>query len=241
MSLIKVDRQLKDHLDYPDEVAWIIVCRNFDELMNFTNFSLCKLINDRLIHLIFVSGNKIITRYVIDNISHITVYDYGWSLIHFLICYSEDVCLMEYFVNKYHVNLELTNINSKGLNYNACKYIRMDRGELVESEILEGTRLIHLACCAGSHKMIQYLVSKRVDLEAETMNGWKPIHAVCHYQNYETIKYFLSKNLNLATKINCYNDVNVERSVKDLLQTNDKLSSEHKEELLEMIYQRENE
>ena len=75
---------LKDHLDYPNEVAQIIHEERFNELFHFTNFSLCRLRqNNTLFKIVKTSNNKII-KYIIKNATCINFASEGYCLIHYL-------------------------------------------------------------------------------------------------------------------------------------------------------------
>ena len=348
MSLIKVNKQRKDHMDYIYEVKQLINNKCFGELMNFTNFSLCELRSTGSLRKILKNNNIMVTKYVIDNMCSInSLSPNGWSLIHSLLYYSQDTSLIKYFVYKYHISLEsATKDREKPIHF-ACQVATvetvkflMDNGVDLESKTIEEVRPIHSACYSGKIEIVQFLVDRKVDLEATTINqlrpihvvcqnanfdivqllthegvnletatiegrkpihfacqyksleimqfliskgvnletqcistmrpihyacrygtldiiqflinkevnleattewGWRPIHVVCYYQTYEIIKYFLSKNIILNTKINRYDGAYAEYGVKDLLLMSEKLSLDHKEELLCIISERENE
>ena len=154
----------KDHLDFIDEVETLIFNDNFDELINYTNFSLC-ILRDTLMRSLFQSNNKKIIKYIINNIYSVS--KSGVSVIHYLSAYLGNKKLVDYFIEKYQFNLELSTI--------------------------AGSKPIHCACVHNSSEVIDYLIHKGVDLNSTNNNGSTAIQLIIRNHPYDTIKYFLNK------------------------------------------------
>ena len=192
--------QFKDHLDYLDEVTKIIQDGQFYELLNFTNFSLCSLCNlyGDLLGKIIQSDSKIIIKHVIDNVTSVNTYD-TFYLVHYLVK-MDNVKLFDYFIDKYHMNLEAhDNDNWKPINY-ACYYKKLKMVEYLinkrvdlESQTNNCWKPIHHACCYGNLKMVEYLVNKGVNLESQNNDDWQPIHFVCRYGSHKIIEYLVTR------------------------------------------------
>ena len=221
MSLTKVDKQLKDHLDYIFEVDQLIITRKFYDLMKFTNFSLYKLESSGALELILRHNNRRITKHIIDNMIFINYIEdkHGWAFIHSLIAYSGDLLLIKYFVRKYHIDLETTTKRGGRSIHIACEFNRIenvkfliDEGVDLEAENIRGYKPIHLVCQFGSLEMLQLLINRsfvdfpfveepdkksRVDLEAECEYATRPIHVICRFGTLEMIQFLVNKGVNL--------------------------------------------
>ena len=198
-------RQLKDHLDYPDEVKEIVWKHQYDNLLKFTNFSLCKLIYDLTLLNIIRNANKIVIKYVIDNVIDINVSLSGYNLVHFLVDLKH-VELFNYIVDKYNIDL-----NAKSVT---------------------GHTPIFFACNYGTLEMIDFLLNRDINVELE-INGYQLIHDVCCYRDYSIIKKLFSKIINLNDSLKKHGLVDY--NVKDLLESNQKLTSEQLNELLDIV------
>ena len=102
------EKLLKDHLDFPKDVESPIENMQYEELLQFTNFSLCKLMNfEHLLDVILETNNEMIIKHIINNILCINVIDDNERvLIHFLVQYLNNIDLVKYFIDKYHLDLE---------------------------------------------------------------------------------------------------------------------------------------
>ena len=199
---------LKDHLDYPDEVAQIIRAKKFNELLYYTNFCSCKLRSYGLMIPLIESNNKKIIKHVVKNLISINPSNSQREcLIHYLVRLN-DVNLFDQFVNKYHIDLEL--------------------------RVGQGWCPIHYASVHGSKKMIEYFVNKGVELESQSNFGWRAIHYVCENRGYDIIKFFLERNINLIGRVTFFGyDGNY--NINDLVKMNMKLTIEQQKELLDII------
>lgn len=167
------NKQLKDHLDFPDKVESIIRSGKYNKLFGFTNFSLCELEYDNLLLSIMECDNKIIIKHVIDNIICINTFNtFGIRMIHYLTCLN-DVKLFNYFVNKYFFDLE-TQTNNKA-------------------------KPIHFACQNGNLEIIEFLVNRNVDLESRGF-GSTPIDFIYGHGQFYTIRKILSKKIAAASQ-----------------------------------------
>ena len=105
MSLLTHKKShLKDHLDYKNEICQMIYNSQTERLLEYNNFSLCYLMNcsSGALILIFLYSNKKIIDHVISNMSCVTGRDHDkWTLIHYFVCYLDDVKLIKYFIDKY--------------------------------------------------------------------------------------------------------------------------------------------
>ena len=299
--------QLKDHLDYLDEVDKIITGGQINRLINYTNFSLCRFFRYGLRKIIRINNKKII-KHVINNMTSIDYSDYeNYSLIHILTLYSENTNLLNYLIEKYRFDLEIkTNYYSKPIHYafrnKKVKNIKLliDKGVDLEAQKINGMRPVHLACEEGLVEIVKILIDKGVDLEAQESNSMRPIHYACtnrsweiveilvnadvninskddygmpiHYAclqgsfetikllitrganiesknisnwnsvhlacangTFEIIKYLLIRDIDLNSRINIYNGNVVDYGIDDLLMLNDKLTTDNKTELLQII------
>lgn len=183
----QIKSKLKDHLDFPDEVENIIKGNKYNELMCYTNFSLCRMTNDNYSIFLSLIGNenKSAIKYVIDNMCCITTIehdDYQWSLIHYLSQYQGDIKLINYFFEKYCFDLE--------------------------ANTSDGCKPIHIACDSGTLEMIMLLVKNRANIEAETISKQKPIHYICQRGSHDNtlilaiIKFLVGSGVNLESKDN---------------------------------------
>ena len=232
--------QLKDHLDYPGEVDNIIRDYQLDELLTFTNFSLCELIRDGLLMKIIKSHNNKIIKHLIDNIiCIIDVLDFMKNyLVHYLLC-MKNIKLFSYFVDKYHINLESQNRNGTRPIHIACEHSRIGminylviKGVDLEANDNYGYRPIHCAY-QRTPEIIEILVKSKVDLESRTNDKSSVLHLSCRYAKYDTIKYFLSKNINLNNKITILDCPHYD--ISDLLSLNKKITTEQRKELSDII------
>ena len=175
-----MDTQLKDHLDYPDDITSILRRRTYNKLLFYTNFSLCELILMTYPELsgLLIDNNTVIIKHLVNNIICIDVKDrYGLSFVHCLFIYSKNVKLIHYFVNKYRFDL-----NAK--------------------VFFSGTMPIHFACQYGSLEIVKYLVDKDIDLESKGINGQKPLHYAFKSKlpNTEIIDFLVNKGANLESE-----------------------------------------
>lgn len=201
----------KDHLDFIDEVRTLTFGWNFDELINYTNFSFCEFkSHGDILQLLLKSNNKKIIKYVLNNISSIyAVSGDGTSIIHCLSAYLKNKEMLDYFVKKYHFDLELLTI--------------------------KGSRPIHCACYHNSLEIIDYFVNnKGCDLNSTNWGGLKPIEILIMRQPYDTIKYFFAKFLD-ETII----DNNIDNNIKHSIIERTDINTAQKIELLEMINRNE--
>ena len=163
---------LKDHLDFLDEVKNNVITKKLCELMNFTNFHLCKLMNSGLFVPILQSNNDIIIKHVIDNAASVTAIDAkGISLIHYLCSLTQSITLLDYVIEKYKIDLETETPNK--------------------------SRPIFYACELGSFEKIKFLVNKKVDLGTRDVRNYMPIHYACSRQPFEVIHFLLDLSINL--------------------------------------------
>ena len=232
---------LKDHLDYPDEIRNIIITGQFYELLNFINFSLCKLYGSQL-EKIIQCDSKLIIKHVIDNIISVNIFNnLDSQLVHYLM-FLDDIKLVNYFVDKYFIDLELQNeMNNKPIHF-ACdnKNLKMikylaNKGVDLESPENSNWKPIHSVCRSGIPEIIEYVVNQGVELESEINDGWRPIHLVCHYGDYDSIKLILSKNICLNSRIKLYNMLAADYGVIDLLLMNKRLTFGKQQKLLKII------
>ena len=170
---------LKDHLDFLDEIDSYILCGMFCELKNFTNFHLCKIMsndqtgNGLLVNLLQSKDNALI-KHIIDNTVSVTFIDYlGCSLIHYLFFYVENITLLNYFIEKYRLNLETETVFKNRPIFHACN-----------SNL-------------GSLEKVKYLVNKKVDLRSRNSDNHMPIHRACLYGSLEVIHFLLDHSIKL--------------------------------------------
>ena len=233
---------LKDHLDFLDDVNECIDNSQFEELLQFTNFSLCKLM-DYGLRIILENNNKTIIKHVINNISYINMIGgSNWSLIHYLARYLIDADLMNYFIGKYHLDLQFKILNDMQPIHLICcnKSFEMvnllvDKGVDLECKDNFSWRPIHYACKYDLFEVVKLLVNKGVNMESTSNWKWKPVHIVCRYRSLEYIIYMFSLDIDLTSKIHKYDDVVVDYGIKELLERNDKLTKENIHEILNII------
>lgn len=245
MPSLKVHR--KNHLEYPDKVDQLVATEKFDELLKYTNFSLYKLISDSLLAQILLHNNKTIIKHVVNNINYINIPSNNKiSLIHYLVRFLEDTTLLDYFIKKHNLNLELKTNKKWSPIHIACRYRSLDiikllvnKGVNLESSNNNKTKPLHLVCRYGTLEMIKLLIKRQVDLNSPTNEGWAPIHIVCHYGMCNTIIYMLNKNVDLDIRIKRYNGKHSDYGIKDLLMINPNLTNENKLKILEIIFQKE--
>ena len=131
-------------MDYRDEVFHYLETYEFDKLLEFTNYSLCELVNAHIIHgnclyyLLLCENNKII-KHVISNTHNINFRDNA-SLIHYLCRYLEDDKLFIFLIEKYRLDINIEYFGTK-------------------------RKPIYFACWSGSLNKIRCLINKGADLE----------------------------------------------------------------------------
>ena len=201
---------LRDHLDFSSDVEYYIESLQFNRLFGFTNFSLCKLMKSGMLELIFEANNEIFIKYMISNVTYINTVDhYGRSLIHYLLSYSNNAQLINYFINKYYLDLECSdNLNQKP---------------------------IHYVSSLDTIGKLELLVNKGVDLECMDDNEWKPIHFACRYGTSETIKLLINEGVMMeCININKRRPT-IDYEIKDLLTMNRYLTIASIHEILKII------
>ena len=156
---------LKDHLDFPDKVKFFILTKQFNELRNFVNFSLCKLMAQELLTPILQSNHKPIIKYVFNNACCYSSRFNNYLVIHY-VCHHETVESLKILI-KNGVDLE-------------C-----------ETYMLKN-RPIHLACKHGSLDMIKLLICNGVTLDCKNIYGETPIDFATLSKSQEVINFFNS-------------------------------------------------
>lgn len=208
---------LKDHLDFPDEVTNYISRSMFYELMNFTNFHLCKLMNpffgNGLLMRVLESKKNTIIKHVIDNASCVTVIDRnGWSLINYLFCVCIDITLLNYFIVKYHLNLETEDLFKNRPIFYACglgslekiKYL-INKGVDLKSPNSRNHMPLHHACLIGTLEVIHFVLVHSIKLMDDD-DIWLLIHILCRNRNFDIIKNILPRIKSLSSSINLHNN-----------------------------------
>lgn len=232
------ETSLKDHLDFIDEVRTIIYMGlNLDALLEFTNFSLCVFKQQWVMHDLLVNGNKKIIKHVINNLSCISSVNYTYPLVHnLLLSYRRNLELIQYFVEKYHLDLNYKcNYNGKNAiqhaisdnrDINLVKYL-IDKGVDMESTDDNMWRPIHTSIYHNRFEIFKLLVNEGVNLEATYNKGKRPIHLACKYGNQESINYLISQNIQLDS------------TIKKLIVKNKILKETEKLDILELLIKQE--
>jgi ankyrin repeat protein len=159
----------------------IIDNKQFDKLLNYTNFDLSnylKLYNMKNYFVVLLKNCKDekVLKYVIENAIDLECEDNKeWRPIHYICEYSTPEMI---------------------------KYI-IDKGVDLECENDNKDRPIHCICLYSTPEMIKYIIDKGVDLECENDNKWKPIHYICKFSSPEMIKYIIDKGVDLECETNC--------------------------------------
>lgn len=199
--------QLKDHLDYLVEVERCINNKKYHELMTFTNFSLCILINSNVMCPLLESDKKVI-KHIFNNLLCTNfVSNDGWSLVHYLIIYLHDDKIFRYLVEKNKLDIgtpskcgtQPLHFLCYGANDNALDIIKylMDRGIDLECENEYHRRPIHNACVDDKVDLVEFFINHGVDLECETSDGRRPIHIACQNNSIHAIKLLIDKGVDL--------------------------------------------
>ena len=199
---------LKDHLDFLDDVNECIENSQFEELLQFTNFSLCKLMYYGLI-MILENNNKTVIKHVINNMSCINMINESkWSLIHYLARYLIDADLMNYFIEKHHFDLQFKTPNDIQPIHLVCRNkslemvnLLINEGVNLESEDYEKWRPIHFACQYDSMEIVMLLVGRGVNMESEDYEKWRPIHFACQYGSLEVVNLLVNNGVNLESEM----------------------------------------
>jgi hypothetical protein len=148
----------------------IINNKQFDELLNYTNFDLTNNFEELLKN----CKNETILKYVIDNAIDLECKDnLGKRPIHY-ICQSSTLEMLKYIIDK-DVDLECKDFNGWRPIHYICqsstlemlKYI-IDKKVNLECEDKGGMKPIHYICNYSTPKMIKYFIDKGVDLDYET-------------------------------------------------------------------------
>ena len=214
--------QLKDHLDFQDEVINIIHGNQYVELMKYTNFALCNLMCHHLVGRLFENKNATVIKYVIDNM-YCRAIDDEYELIHHLIYHNTDINLIKYVFEKYHLDLEInTHRRSKPIHIAcACRSLKVIKlliknGVNIESENNDKTRPIHFSCQRKNYchqqqlydddnlsvKIIKFLISCGVDLESKDIHGDTPLHFACRFESIKIIDFLVECGVNLEVTNN---------------------------------------
>ena len=203
--------QLKDYMDRESrQVDEYIINHKYDKLLEYTNFNLCRLMD----HECDFGDN-------IDLVGHIIE--------------SDDKKIIKHVINNTPC---ISTINSLGwsLIHYLIYYMKdfkltiyfIEKYHLdIEAEKNDNWRPIHLACRYRCFDLVKYLVDKNVNLNYQVKKGWYPVHLVCLGGDFCTIQYIISKNINL--------DLVEIKDIKGFLNVNDKIDSNEKLELENMI------
>ena len=73
---------------------------------------------------------------------------------------------------------------------------------------------IHVICQHGSIDLIEYIISKNVNIECKTDDDWKPIHFVCRYRSENIIRLVILK----CKDIKCWTKIG--ENIIDLIRLN---------------------
>ena len=206
--------QLKDHLDFPDEVKHIINTKQYDKVRDYINFDLCIMMRDSLLSTLLNDNNYGVIKYVINNMHSINcVDDYGWSLIHYLsAAYKNDIKLVNYFFEKYHLDLQLSDYYDEKPIHTACesgtfemvKFL-VKNGADLESETNDNRRPIHFVFQRDDDgdddlllfEIFKFLADKGADLESKDDRHCTPLHLACQYESVATIEFLVKSGVNL--------------------------------------------
>jgi len=103
-----------------------------------------------------------------------------------------------------------------------------------------GMNLLHIACRQKTHDidLFQYLIDvKKIDVNAQDEDGWTPFHCICKYGTVESIDYFLTKGVDVNILTNKYNGSDANFSPITILDLNNNIGDENKNELIEYLVQ----
>ena len=115
---------LKDHLDYVGEVAFFCIrCIGFPNLMKFTNFSLCALMNNNSLETIVRYAHNKIIKHVINNLIDINNSN-GSSLAVCIMKYLDNDKLAIYLLGKHFFSLELEKLIPLIFQYGSINLIK---------------------------------------------------------------------------------------------------------------------
>ena len=138
--------QLKDHLDYIEQVRHILFDGDISDLLSYTNFSMCVFLNDCTVKKIVNSRRKII-KHVFDHAIYLDV-ELDNIFMPRLLHYNMGLDMLSYIFYKYNVNLEVSNVFYK---------------------------LIHIVCIKGDLPMLKFLANNNVCLISRDYQGKTPL------------------------------------------------------------------
>lgn len=195
--------QLKDHLDYVDYINKIFAEKKFDQLLNFTNFCIGKLIITRDINYLNRANNKIIKHFFDNAIDLILHYNYFVSYVFAAL----DMKLVYYFDNKYQLDVN----SSEYMGNRPIHYLRLDihlekikylikRGISLDPPNINGLTPLDMAIDNGALGVVQLLLDNGIQIETNSERALNIFNSACYKSTAEIIYYLL--DMGIITDIN---------------------------------------
>lgn len=200
--------QLKDYLDYTDEVHQAIQTHNYNEIIKYTNFDLHVIqkaylqcgYNEKIEVYMFKHSVNFTELY--PYISHTS--GYGKKMIKFII--GSGIDLESELDDEY--GPKLINIICSTGTYSAIKLL-IDHNIDLESIDNRGLKPIHIACSERSAIIVKLLIDNGVDLESVDRFKRKPIHLACRGYSADIVKLLIANNVDLESDHNSWKPIHI--------------------------------
>ncbi|XWV26063.1 hypothetical protein QJ857_gp1017 [Tupanvirus soda lake] len=197
-----------DHIHNAKKIKTFMDKYNFDKLLEYKNFSLKLLFDDKQIRNFLENASIRVQKYFIDNCNDLQYVDSdGGKLIHSAACYAS-LEIIKYLVDKgIDIDCVETSTGKKPIHY-ICKYRNDDIVKYfsslnipLEVEDNNGNHPIHYLCKNANvtNKTVIEFIEKGINLECSNKKGMYPLHQVCRYINesIELLYFLLDQNINL--------------------------------------------
>ncbi|XWV24816.1 hypothetical protein QJ856_gp0967 [Tupanvirus deep ocean] len=197
-----------EHIDNVQKVKKIIEEHRFDRLLQYKNYSLKLLFDDKLVRILMGKANFEIIKYVIDNCFDLhCLYNNGGNIMHSAVCYAS-LDVIKYLVNKgVEIDISETSSGKKPIHF-VCKYRNDDIFKYfsslnvsLEGDDNRGNHPIHYLLKNGniSKETLIEFIERGINLECSNKKGMYPLHIVCCNvdENVDLVRYLFNKNMNL--------------------------------------------
>lgn len=198
--------ELKNHLDYEFEVTHIINYNILTELMNYNNFSLCKLFNHGL-RTILGSNNRKVINHVFNNLDNYSlICANNLTIVDYFILYLKDNLLFDTLLKKFRINVYFNPLVMDQLKIEQFRILLDNKFDLNHQFINIGkytisrfyNSLIHEACVYGpAMEIIKYLIEIGVDPNLKNSFNATPLHTACRNGRFNIIEYLISIGVNI--------------------------------------------
>lgn len=180
----------------------------FDELLKYKNFKLDLI--DSIRNMVINCKNDSVLKHIIDNTLNIQGTDDVYYPMH-------EICKHSF---------------PEAIQY------AIDKGWNLETSCMNGYRPMHFIFRYQEPGLIKQVLDIDIDLNAAGGDGWRPIHYLCRYSTMEMVKYILDKGVDVQSELVKQNGELNNYDFESRIKNNNKINVEDKEELLDLITQK---